>query len=176
MLKKKVIFNYIKTFNTNIVLCCAYCYFKNLHPGHTLLELNDIESIEKYNFTIESSTKESSELLEKIKNLKNKIENEIDNINNLYEKTINDLTNSFLLKHEKLIKEENDIKEKLQIEVTKAKEKLENYLSNANNQIKLSGRINQGVKKLEKEKKIFKKFNIYFKKKSKTKSDEKIVW
>ena len=74
--------------------------------------MNNIESIEKYNFTIESSTKESSEFLEKIKNLKNKIENEIDNINNLYEKTINDLTNSFLLKHEKLIKEENDIKEK----------------------------------------------------------------
>ena len=163
MLKKKVIFNYIKTFNTNIVLCCAYCYFKNLHPGHTLLELNDIESIEKYNFTIESSTKESSELLEKIKNLKNKIEKEIDNINNLYEKAINDLTNSFLLKHEKLIKEENDIKEKLQIEVTKAKEKLENYLSNANNQIKINERINQGIKKLEKEeKKYFKKFNIYF--------------
>ena len=39
-----------------------------------------------------------------------------------------DLTNSFLTKHEKLIKEENEMKEELDNKVTKAKEQLENFL------------------------------------------------
>ena len=46
--------------------------------------------------------------------LKNKIDDELNIINNLYEKTIDDLTKSYLKKHEKLLKEENDIKERLQ--------------------------------------------------------------
>ena len=45
-------------------------------------------------------------------NIKNKIENEISNINNIYEKTNDKLSKSFLNKHEKLIKEENDMKER----------------------------------------------------------------
>jgi len=97
-----------------------------------LLELNDIDSLEKQNLTIEISTNEFNEILEKIIIVKNIIEKEINNINDLYEKTINDLTNSFLEKHDILIKEENNIKEKLQIEVTKTKENLENFLSEAN--------------------------------------------
>ena len=40
---------------------------------------------------------------------------------------MNDLTNSYLKKHEKLLKEENEMKEKLQIKVTKVKEKFENF-------------------------------------------------
>ena len=103
-----------------------YCFFKNLHKGHKLLELSDIDSLEKQKLTIEMSTKEFKEIIDKIIIVKNKIEKEINNINYLYEKTINDLTNSFLEKHDILIKEENKIKEKLQIEVTKTKEKLEN--------------------------------------------------
>ena len=97
-----------------------------------MLELNDIDSLEKQNLTIEISTNEFNEILEKIIIVKNIIEKEINNINDLYEKTINDLTNSFLEKHDILIKEENNIKEKLQIEVTKTKENLENFLSEAN--------------------------------------------
>ena len=57
--------------------------------------------------------------------LKNKIENEINKINELYENTINDLTKSYIKKHEILIKEENELKDQLQNEVTKIKEKLE---------------------------------------------------
>ena len=81
--------------------------------------------------------------------MKKKIENEINEINSKYEKTIDELTKSFQKKHEQLIKEENDLKEKLQIEVTKIKEKLEEFLSKCNIEIKLSEKINKGIKKLD---------------------------
>ena len=83
--------------------------------------------------------------------LKADIEQEIDKINTLYEKTIEKITKSFLVKHEELIIRENSIKEKLQIEVTKVKEILENYLSKSNNEIKLSEKINRGLKQLQSE-------------------------
>ena len=53
------------------------------------------------------------------------------------------------------------LKKKLQIEVTKIKEKLENYLSQSNNLIKINEKIKQGIKKLYKEKNINYK-NYYF--------------
>ena len=39
------------------------------------------------------------------------------------------MTKSFQIKHEKLLKEENDLKKELQIKVTKKKEEIEKYLS-----------------------------------------------
>ena len=132
-------------------LCCAYCHFKNLHQGHNLLELSNIESIEKENINIESSTQEFDKIIEKTISLKNKIEKEVNNINILYEKTIKDLTNSFVQKHEKLIKIENNLKEELQIEITKVKEKLENFWSRANTQIKKNEMINKGIKRIKNE-------------------------
>ena len=58
---------------------------------------------------------------------------------------------SFELKHEKLKKEEKEIKDKLDNEVTKIKEKLEEYLSLSNNLIKNSERINKGIKTINKD-------------------------
>ena len=132
-------------------LCCAYCLFKNLHSEHKLLELSNIESFEKENINIESSAQEFGGIIEKTISLKNKIEKEINNINILYEKTMKDLISSFVQKHEKLIKIENNLKEQLQFEITKVKEKLENFWSRVNNQIKMNERINQGIKKIKKE-------------------------
>ena len=77
-----------------------FCYYKNLHSGHKLIELSDIESLKKENITLESSTKEFNEMSQKVIELKNKIEDEINKINNLYEKVIDDLTKSYLKKHE----------------------------------------------------------------------------
>ena len=56
-----------------------------------------------------------------------------------------------MVKHEKLLKEENEIKEKLQNEVTKIKEKLEYFWSKSNNEIKKNEKINQGITKLKNE-------------------------
>ena len=58
-----------------------------------------------------------------------------------------ELTNSFVQKHEKLIKIENNLKEQLQIEITKVKENLDNFWSRTNTQIKMNERINKGLKK-----------------------------
>ena len=79
------------------------------------------------------------------------IEKEIDKINKLYKKTLEEITKSFLLKHEELVMKENNIKDKLQIEVTKFKEYLENYLLKSNNEIKLSEKIDRRLKKMQSE-------------------------
>ena len=87
-----------------------------MHKEHKILELSDEKSFEKENITIESSTKDFNESNQKIIDLKNTIENEINKVNNLYEKVIDELTKSFIKKHEELLKQENDIKDKLKNE------------------------------------------------------------
>ena len=110
-----------------------------------------MKSIKKENISIESANKHNENVIQKLINLKIKIENEINTINHNFEKTIDDLTNSFQKKHEELLKNENDIKEKLQNEVTKVKDKLENFLSKTNNEIKINENINKGIKKFKNE-------------------------
>jgi len=129
-------------------LCCTCCIYKNMHNSHKILELSDEDSLKKENISIDSAKKDFTDIIQKVTDLKNKIENEINSINKLYEKAIDDLTKSFQIKHEKLIKEENDMKENLQNEVTKVKEKLENFWTKINNEIKINERIDQGIKKL----------------------------
>ena len=66
--------------------------------------------------------------------------------------------------HEKLRKEEKELTENFNIEITKTKEKLENYLSLTNNGIKMSEKINKINKKFVKEecnkKNILKKLSL----------------
>ena len=132
-------------------LCCSICHYNNLYNNHKVLLISDELQLKRENITIESFTTELNTLVEKTISLKNKIEKEILEINNLYEKVDNEVTKTYLARHEKLTKEENDLKEKLQNEVTKVKEKLEYYLSDSNNQIKMSEKIQKGIKVLEKE-------------------------
>ena len=82
-----------------------------------------------------------------------------------------DLTKSYLKKHEELLKEENDLKEKLQFEVTKSKEKLENYLSASNKNIKLSERINKGIEKMKNKDENIIKILSYISKANKTRKE-----
>jgi len=134
--------------------------------------LTDFDKMKKENVTIDVSINEFNKMAEKVNELKNKIENEINKINELYEITINNyLSKSFKIKHEQLIKEENNIKEKLQSEVTKAKEKLEKYFSESNSVIKINEKINQGIKNFnldEKENNMIKNLS-YVSKLNKTK-------
>ena len=62
-----------------------------------------------------------------------------------------EVTKSFELKHEKLIKEEKEIKDKLDNEVTKIKEKLEQHLTLANSLIRNYEKINKGIQGLNKD-------------------------
>lgn len=54
------------------------------------------------------------------------------------------------MKHNNLLQQENNLKEKLQNDVTKIKEKLEDYLSELNNQIKINEKIIKAYKNLDK--------------------------
>jgi len=82
-------------------------------------------------------------------------------IDKLYEKINKEVTNSYKIKHEKLIKEENELKDKLKNEVTKVKENLEVNLSKINEILKKSERIMKGMKILleNKDAQIIKKLN-----------------
>ena len=142
-------------------LCCSYCYYQNLHSGHKIIDISDVENIKKENFTIESTKDELDKINEKIYKLKDKIEKEINNINILYDKTLEDLTKSFEEKILNLKKTENDIKDKLQNEVTKYKEKLEIYLSDINSQISINEKLNKGIQKFIKEEKNITKLLSY---------------
>ena len=105
----------------------------------------------KENITIESATNDFNEISQKVIDLRNNIENEINKINELYENAINDVTKSYIKKHEILLIEENELKDKLQNEVTKIKEKLEIFLSESNNNIKINERIKKGIKNFKNE-------------------------
>jgi len=81
----------------------------------------------KENININNTAKEVEENAKKVENLKNKIENEIIEIDKLYEKVEKEIIEYFKRKHEELLKKEKDIKDNLQIEVIKTKEKLEEF-------------------------------------------------
>ena len=154
-------------------MCCAYCFYNNLHYDHKLVNISDIETLKKENITIESTNNDLNDYSAKMNNIKNRIETEINKINNLYEKTIDEMTNYFQKKYEQLLKQENDLKEKLQNEVTKTKECLENFLSETNNEIIKSERIKKGIAKIEKENNNMSKVLSYVSKINKTKKDMK---
>ena len=134
-----------------VVLCCSLCHFLNLHKGHKVIQIKDEELLKKENINIQDYIKDFDISGKNVFNLKEKIENEITKINELYEKIEKETTKSFELKHEKLIKEEKEIKDKLDFEVTKIKLKLEEHLSLANSLIRNYEKINKGIKELNKE-------------------------
>ena len=132
-----------------------------MHKEHTLLELSDEEALKKENISLEAYEKEINEYLNKTLNLKNNIENEIKEIDKQYDEVVSEIVKSFKAKHEKLIKEENELKEKLQLEVTKAKENLEKCWSLSNNEIIIGEKINKGIQKIKNEEKSMMKILSY---------------
>ena len=72
-----------------------------------------------------------------------------------------------------MVREENELKDKLQNETTKIKEQLEIYYSDSNNIIKNISKINKGIKALEKEEKNIIKTLNYISKINKTKKEIK---
>ena len=156
-----------------IELCCSYCYFLNHHKNHKLIAIDDEESLKNENISIEDCIEEFNEYFEKLNNLKDKTENEMSNLDKLYDKADKDLKDSFEEKHLNLTKQENEIRERLQNEVTKIKEKLELYLSNNNNLIRSCEKIYKGIKALEKEEKQMIRILSYVSKINKNKKEMK---
>ena len=120
-----------------------------LHNNHKVIPINNEELLKKENISIEYSTKQYNEINQKLIKIKDNIEEEIIEIDKLYDKIYDDITKSFQKKMEQLIKKENDLKENLQNEVTKIKEKLEFFLSKSNNMIKINDKIIKGIKSLD---------------------------
>jgi len=149
----------------NLELCCAYCYYLNIHKGHKVIPITDEEIIKNKNLDINISSKEFEKNIQKVGNLKDKIEKEILQIDILSKKVEKEITEYYKIKRSNLIKEEKDIKDNLQFEVTKIKEKLEEYLLFSNKIIKNIERINKGIKTLEKEENILKTLTYISKKK-----------
>ena len=84
----------------------------DLHKEHKVIQIKDEETLKKEKININDYIKDFDESAKKVTNIKDKIENEIKNINESYEKMNKATTKSFELKHEKLIKEEKEIKDK----------------------------------------------------------------
>jgi len=74
-----------------------------------------------------------------------------------------------------LKKLEKEIKEKLEIEVTKVKEKLENILSEIYNLVNINEKINKGIQKFDKEEKNLIKVLSYISKINENKKNINIL-
>ena len=125
----------------------------NLHQNHKVLPINDEEALRKENISIENSLNEFSEYIDKLNILEKKIENEMLELDKLYINIDEEITKSFKLQREKLDLEENSLKDKLKNEVTKTKEKFEINLSRIKELSTSCGKIQKGIKLLEKENK-----------------------
>ena len=110
-----------------------------------MISIENEESFKKENIDLDSAINECNGYTDKIKKLKEKIENEIEVINDAYDKIDKEITKIYEEKYQKLKEEENNLKEKLQNEVTKTKEKLENNLSSSNEIIRINERINKYI-------------------------------
>ena len=121
----------------------------NLHDKHKVLSINDELALKKENISIDNSKKDFLENVKKLQNLKIKIETEILGLDKLYIKTNEEITKLFKLKMEKLVLEENGLKEKLKNEINKTKEKLEIFLSNIKELTASCENIQKGIKLLE---------------------------
>ena len=115
------------------MILCAVCLFKNSHDkDHHIIDINDKESLEKNGVSYDKSIIEFKQIFNKVKNIKQKIEEEIEKIIKLHEKIMNDITASFIEQHEKLNQKENELKSELDLKVTNIKEELENFLIESN--------------------------------------------
>ena len=132
--------------------------------------------LKKENIKIDDPSKDFDNNIQKLNNLRNKIEKEMIEIDKRYEKVDNDVTKSYEIKIEKLKKEENDLKEKLKTEVTKIKEKLEIYLSEINNLQKVCEKIIKGIKSLQNEEKNMIKTLSYVSKINKNEKEMKNIF
>ena len=138
-----------------------------------MLKIEDEENLKKENISINDSTKEFDENIQKLNNLKKSIEYEMTEIDKRYFKVDEEATKSFERRREKLKKEEDGLKEKLKTEVTKIKEKLELTLTQVNNFSRISEKIIKGIKSLENEEKNMIKTLSYVSKINKSQKEMK---
>ena len=128
--KKQIYNNYI----LYIELFCSLCCFNNNHSNeHKLIDINDKDSLEKNNISYNKFNSEFDNLTEKIKNIKQRIEEEIQAINDTHKKMTDEIVESFKKQHLQLDEKEKLLKLEMDLNVTEVKEDLEKYLIESNN-------------------------------------------
>ena len=157
-------------------MLCSECCITHIHKNHKILKINNEVELKEENIKIDDYMKDFDNNIQKLNNLKNKIENEMIEIDKRYEKVDDEVTNSYEIKLEKLKKEENDLKENLQTEVTKIKEILENYLSDIYYLQKICEKIIIGIKSLQNEEKNIYKTLSYISKINKNEKEMKNIF
>ena len=132
-------------------MLCSFCCFLNGHAkNHNLIDiynknLNE-ENLKLYNISFEKSISEFKEIFNKMRNIKQNIEEEIEKINNSHRKIMEEITASFEEKRFELNRLEKKLKLDLDKKVTEVKEELENKLFKSNNIIISLERINKAIK------------------------------
>ena len=150
-MKRVILFLFI----FNLGLCCALCYFRNLHKDHKVIEINEEEALKQNNISIENEENDLNIFIEESYKIKDQIMEEMKLIDKTFEDLNKEITDCFKKKQENLIKKENDIKDTLKNEITKIKEKLEIYYSDIYDIIKkgeFSSKIIKSYKKNKEEK------------------------
>ena len=92
------------------------------------------------------STSEFEELIKKTKNLKQNIEGEIKKLNESKYKITDEITETFKKQHLYLDEKEKDLKQDLDLKITKYKDYLEKFLIESNNILSSLERIIQSIK------------------------------
>ena len=127
------------------------CFFTYEHDeDHCIIDINNKEFLEENNITYKESISEFDKVFDKAKDIKKKIEEEIEKINNLHSKVMDEITKSFEEQRIKLNETENEIKYQLDIKVTKMKEELEKFLTEANDILISCERTEKATKYFEK--------------------------
>ena len=131
-------------------LFCQICYYLNLHKGHKVILIKDCGLFEKENNNIKNidilqNQNKLNESKEQVIKLRNLINSEIDKINNTYDRIYNEIEKLFGIDESKKEQKEELI-DLVKFEVTKIKEKFENYITNCNNSISFSEQINKLIK------------------------------
>jgi len=121
-----------------------------LHKGHKVILIKDCGLFEKENNNIKNidilqNQNKLNESKEQVIKLRNLINSEIDKINNTYDRIYNEIEKLFGIDESKKEQKEELI-DLVKFEVTKIKEKFENYITNCNNSISFSEQINKLIK------------------------------
>ena len=72
-MKRVILFLFI----FNLGLCCALCYFRNLHKDHKVIEINDEEILKQNNISIENEENDLNILIEESYKIKEQIMEEM---------------------------------------------------------------------------------------------------
>ena len=83
----------------NLELCCALCYFRNLHKNHKLIEINDQQILRQNNISLENEVNDLNIIIEEPYNIKEQIMKEIELIDKTYEDLYEEITNCFIKKY-----------------------------------------------------------------------------